>query len=93
MKNIIFVTFCIISFSLYSQSNLRNYYPSIKGDTIIINKAYTICYDIELKSPLWSIHLLSKEHIINDTVKRNNITFKSNKKLNTATNNDDEIPF
>ena len=88
MKNIIIITFCFISSFVYSQNNLRNYYPNIKGDTIIINKDYTICYDIELKSPLWSIHLLTKEHIINDTVSRNNLTFKQDKKIETATNND-----
>ena len=88
MKNIIIITFCFISSFVYSQNNLRNYYPNIKGDTIIINKYYTICYDIELKSPLWSIHLLTKEQLNDDTVSRDNYHFKTDKNIETADDND-----
>ena len=88
MRNIIIITFCFISSFVYSQSNFKKYYPNIIGDTIIINKSYTICYDIELKSPLWSIHLLTKEQLIDDTVSRDNYHFKTDKNIETADDND-----
>lgn len=88
MRNIILVTFCFISPFIYSQTNFRNYYPNTKGDTIIINKSYTICYDIKMKSPLWSIHLLTKEHINNEICERGDSEFECAKNIKTAENKD-----
>lgn len=88
MKNIIFITFCLITVSLYSQNKFINYYPNTKGDTIIVNKTYTICYDIKRKSPLWSIHLLTKNQLSVHTISRDKYHFKIDKIIETADDND-----